>query len=1757
MNPKQSLRTAGLALLLASAAFGQYQWYNGSFATSQSSDSWNAQYATASILNGEVRTVFPSGCIYNTCISNHYHAFEEWEDSGNPGVYLSRFIRAKLYYDWGSSAWRVEVFQNSPQQWPYTLLLSNSIVPNGATSGATFSTVYVRNGGPNGQIAGLHIRVGTHTHTVAISSLSPWGTSGYGLSSGTVTVGSLDVVAPNALTGLSSSLANGTLSATWNASADNANGIGDVQYEVYRNSVFLGRTANTNWTMAVGAGEQFTLSVKPVDAHFNQGTAASMQITGPPLITNYIDDSRRVGVHSLAPQWGAMGESIDTRSMNLNYMVPLLKPVGRNGVSAPVALSYNSQNWRRDGSTTYKLGADVGYGFGWRLMAGSLTPIYSSPTTFLHYLFTDASGAEYKLDVNTGGVWSSKEGIYVAFNTSTNRLEFSDGSTWLMDCVAGANEQDSGTRYPTQMRDRHGNYVTINYRPQVGGSTINTSARIQSIDDARSTAGSGWITYAFTYNSDAIPHLTGITNNIATGEAYTLNYTASQALIDPFTSAQNGSAVRLQSLVINGLSITQSFEYNTSAEMTKTTFPQGGEMIWTYGIQDYANSRKMREVLSRDFRKASGASLVNYGFTHPATTSLKYHERTNLTDPSNDGRKRWYFSTTANFTQGLLTKYVEQVGPSTAWVDKTVVDNTWAQSGSNNVYIQESLSTIDPGTAFQKQSKVVVSGISNTGAVTESKTFGYASLSTEQKKVNCSYYTYNLPGTCTTTESGSTVTLAVNYYDQGTPAALPGGARLWTDLGNNTLKLTSASDGLTSTTFAYNKAGQQVSTSGPQGTTATTYTGNAGSIVPQTVTPNSTSAFSATMGWNNFLGLTSVTPANGNGVSFGYDSYARKSTTTSKDGAQTTYSYGANNAWMQATTNGRFVKTYFDGIGRAIKVESGHGSTVLSIVETVYEPCACSPVGKVKKVSLPYAPGGSVLWTEYTYDGLGRTLSVIQPNGAGTTTYLYEGNTVKVTSPSGKWKKYEMDGLGRLVKVYEPRPGGGTYETSYLYNAVGKLKQVIMPRDGVTQNRYFNYDATAGTRLLSAQNPENGTVSYSYNSDGTVNYKTDAKGIKTEYSYDQHKRVSQMRKLPNGSTENRCERVDYFYDENGGANSGRLTRLRWGWDENNQACLIPGTTKPAGFEEAYAYNAAGRISGKTLSYKSGLFTPFILAASWTYDNEGKVLTQTYPSRAGGPGTNRTVDFTYDTMARLQRVRSSWDWNINTYQDVASNAAYNTQGALTSLSILGSTETRQYNALGQLTRITGLGVDLEYRYSATQNDGKITQQKNWASGEEVTYLYDELERLSSAATTSTAWGLSWSYDGFGNRLGQSLTKGTGPTNGTLIDSATNRISSFGYQYDSNGNMTNMPTDSAMMTYDSSNRMVSFYNLNGEESYAYAPDNKRILRSKMCQDGQGLQHPGLYFYSIFGQEMGEYCFLDAQVTAKEESVYFGGRLVAKGPGGLQAFKTDRLHSNQESPGGGFFPFGETKSGVPTAGESFATYSRDWHGLDYADQRWYASGAGRFTTSDPFMRSATENDSGTWNRFSYVSNDPMNFVDPKGLYAISVQYCIHYQISYNDSSGTLQVNSYSNCGMLLVEQRDTPQLVPSPERPDIKKWIHECKEQVESDFKKWRTGLEFSKNAYLKNVRDAQEREHMLASAGYAAAVATSFATTGPAGFITLAISSVAYSFFMVESLGRAIEQTNVILKNYNSDLLKSGWEESNEMHNCDTKWKGAFQ
>lgn len=66
-----------------------------------------------------------------------------------------------------------------------------------------------------------------------------------------------------------------------------------------------------------------------------------------------------------------------------------------------------------------------------------------------------------------------------------------------------------------------------------------------------------------------------------------------------------------------------------------------------------------------------------------------------------------------------------------------------------------------------------------------------------------------------------------------------------------------------------------------------------------------------------------------------------------------------------------------------------------------------------------------------------------------------------------------------------------------------------------------------------------------------------------------------------------------------------------------------------------------------------------------------------------------------------------------------------------------------------------------------------------------------------------------------------------------------------------------------------------------------------------------------------------------------------------------------------------------------QQFTGYERDVEsGLDYAQNRYFASKHGRFTSVDPLTASANMKDPQTFNRYSYALNSPYKFIDPLGL-------------------------------------------------------------------------------------------------------------------------------------------------------------------------------
>jgi RHS repeat-associated protein len=567
------------------------------------------------------------------------------------------------------------------------------------------------------------------------------------------------------------------------------------------------------------------------------------------------------------------------------------------------------------------------------------------------------------------------------------------------------------------------------------------------------------------------------------------------------------------------------------------------------------------------------------------------------------------------------------------------------------------------------------------------------------------------------------------------------------------------------------------------------------------------------------------------------------------------------------------------------------------------------------------------------------------------------------------------------------------------------MTQVSMPRvisgTTVTQTRTFNYSLTTG-RLTSATNPESGTVSYVYNTDGTVQSRTDARGQKVAYTYNSLGQVTQKSVYPDGVNETTCARVTYTYDT-----YGRLSSHTWGCTSATQ------------FTESNGYGTGNLVTQRTLQ-ATRLLGSLPQTASQTiafsYNNEGtacgvgfgnvyrivNINGGYYPQQQTGP----SFSCEWDTMKRPVRMYQSGTPQL----EWARSVTYNAAGQMTQMEYpvswhwtdINNTvkgweyyrETRTYNVQGQLTQIqnvateydgsyTPRGFTLQYSYSGTANDGRITQMVNSLDGETINYQYDSLGRLTQAETAGTEWGQTYSYDGFGNLTAEVATKGTAPTTYLNYDTTKNRILATGHTYDAAGNLTALPTQT--LTYDVESRVTQVVDtVNGTQQYGYNGLTQRVYQ-KTGSDSESV--------SMYGPGGERYDFGlywvngNLKITMGDENnVYLLGRQMwdpKAWPNGT-GITPDRLGTTAISYGrvsGSRYPYGEIKS-TGASGQMYATYPpTNTPSLFYAMNRYYSSQIMRFTSPDPAAPSDAT-DPQSWNLYAYVQGDPINRYDPTGL-------------------------------------------------------------------------------------------------------------------------------------------------------------------------------
>jgi RHS repeat-associated protein len=200
--------------------------------------------------------------------------------------------------------------------------------------------------------------------------------------------------------------------------------------------------------------------------------------------------------------------------------------------------------------------------------------------------------------------------------------------------------------------------------------------------------------------------------------------------------------------------------------------------------------------------------------------------------------------------------------------------------------------------------------------------------------------------------------------------------------------------------------------------------------------------------------------------------------------------------------------------------------------------------------------------------------------------------------------------------------------------------------------------------------------------------------------------------------------------------------------------------------------------------------------------------------------------------------------------------------------------------------------------------------------------------------------------------------------------------------------------ANYTYDSAGNVTN----DGSHTYAYDASNQRYKK-------------------VMGGAMTHYIWRASQVIAEHngstgavvtDCVYSGSRMIANVSGGsTQYFLSDRLSMRMTLDTGGnvlgrqaHLPFGEDFAETGTQEKHhFTSYERDSEsGTDYALNRQYAEGIGRFGQVDPKRCGRNGDFPQDWHRYVYVRNDPADLVDPKGLYAIDVLpgwVCILYPL------------------------------------------------------------------------------------------------------------------------------------------------------------------
>jgi RHS repeat-associated protein len=673
--------------------------------------------------------------------------------------------------------------------------------------------------------------------------------------------------------------------------------------------------------------------------------------------------------------------------------------------------------------------------------------------------------------------------------------------------------------------------------------------------------------------------------------------------------------------------------------------------------------------------------------------------------------------------------------------------------------------------------------------------------------------------------------------------------------------------------------------------------------------------------------------------------------------------------------------TKYDQLGRVVLAQSSDGYPLatendgIKVKTTYHHP---TESGKFVVSSTPYRQltDTTLEWTCTQYDRGGRVTAVAMfkgnepaeppttitqcseipiTNRTGITTTVYNGIWTEVTDPAGKVRKQRVDALGRLLEVVEDS-NGLNYSTTYSYDPLGNLTQVH--QSGQTRSFYYS----SLSRLISADNPESGTIDYTYYDSGDLHTRTDDRNITSTMAYDPLHRV--LTKSYSDGT----PAIYYDYHVAGTSYSPNIGQLK------SVSSSVASTL--------YGYTQLGQVAW-SMHNITGYPYSQVFNNEW-YLNGG-LKSIRYPS-------GRLINYDVDDAGRTVKVNKSGGY----YMDMTGiPLPYTPDGRIRQMKLGNNTwETRDYLPPGTTPTVYNLGttagagnrLQLKYYFNGTANNGNLESQQIVRGGVTWTqnYTYDGVNRLHSVNETGTyGFYRQYGYDEYGNRwiTTSDLNVAGEPTSAGNINPLNNRLDMTGVQYDAAGNQTSFGSYTTI-NYDAEGRISTMTGSPGNAAFYYDGDGRRV--KKVWTSGTTF-----YFYDALGQLAVEY---STEAPASTGTTYPFTDM-------LGSVRSVTNQSGTVTECYDYLPFGRiigsSINGRGSAGchpsapdsylnsslpQKFTGKERDETGLDYFGARYFSGAQGRFTSTDPVGGRLANPQS--LNRYTYVLNNPLKFIDPTGM-------------------------------------------------------------------------------------------------------------------------------------------------------------------------------